>query len=122
MENLEAVDVDLGSSEEDTRWQAAITLGTFCEDDPALVWPLVVKWGSSPEAAVRTAIATCVLEHLLEHHFEAYFPLLEGMVTGGNLELADTFTRCWKIGQAEEPANAAKFDRLEKDAMRMTAK
>ena len=25
---------------------------------------------------------------------------------------ADTFARCWKFGQSEEPANSKRFDRL----------
>jgi hypothetical protein len=120
--DLEAADKDLASPNETTRWQAAVALGEFCVSDPEAGWPLVEKWGSSPNEETRTAIATCVLEHMLEHHFDPYISRCAKLVRAGNVEFADTFWRCWKIGQACEPANAIKFDRLERQARRLVRK
>ena len=71
--NLKKLDADLGSQDEDVRWQAAIALGELCESEPELIWPLVLKWGSSENEDVRDAVATCMLEHILEFHFVKYF-------------------------------------------------
>jgi len=55
----------------ENRWE------NYAEANPEMIWPLVVKHGSSDNAEVRAAIATCVLEHILEYHFEHYFPMVE---------------------------------------------
>jgi hypothetical protein len=51
------------------------------------------------------------MEHLLEYHFSTYFPRIEELAPSDPL-FGDTFQRCWKFGQAEEPANAARFELL----------
>lgn len=121
-EVIEQADRDLASTDDAARWQGAIALGEFSESDPEAIWPLVEKWGSSADEDTRTAIATCVLEHVLEHSFDAFFARCAKLVRSGNIEFADTFWRCWKMGQATEPVNAAKFDRLEKAARRLVRK
>ena len=115
MLDLEKIDADLGSSDEDTRWQAAIALGEYCEDAPKVIWPLTVKWGSCENEDVRTAIATCVLEHILEYHFAVYFPKAALIIRGGNKLFADTLSGCWKFGQAKLPQNAKRLERFEKN-------
>jgi len=112
MLDLEKVDVELGSADENTRWQAAIALGEGCEECPELIWPLVVKWGSSENEDVRAAISTCVLEHILEYHFEEYFEKSREIIQGGNILFLDTFSTCYKMGQTKLPENAARFDLL----------
>ena len=119
---LERADAALASPDEDTRWQAAIALGQFCETHPTAIWPLVEKWGSSDDEDTRTAIATCVLEHVLECHFEPFFARTAKLIRQGNVLFADTFCGCWRLGQANESANAAKFDRLETEARRLLRK
>ena len=119
---LERADTDLASPDEDTRWQAAIALGQFCETHPTAIWPLVEKWGSSEDEDTRTAIATCVLEHVLECHFEPFFAKTAKLIRQGNAPFADTFCGCWRLGQADQPANAAKFDRLKAKAWRLLRK
>jgi len=119
---IDGADKDLASPDGSTRWQGAIALGEFCESDPEAIWPMVEKWGSSAKEDIRTAIATCVLEHILEHHFEPFFDRCAKLVQGGNVEFADTFWRCWRTGKANEPANAARFDLLEKEARRLVHK
>ena len=57
------------------------------------------------------AISTCVLEHLLEHHFDSFIGRVEDAAREDSL-FADTVMSCWKLGQSEEPARAARFDRL----------
>lgn len=99
------------SSEIDPRWQAIIVVERFVESSPEPVWEFVRRWGSHPQEDLRDAIATLLLEHLLEHHFEAIFPRVEA-ATAADALFADLFLRCWKFGQSELPANAAKFDEL----------
>ena len=113
---LERADRELAAADEHRRWQAAIAVGQLCDSDPEAVWPLVEKWGSSADEDTRTAIATCVLEHILETHFDPFFAKTAILVRQGNVNFADTFYRCWRMGEANDPANAAKFDRLEKQA------
>ena len=96
---------------EDPRWQAIIQVGMFAEQEPEAIWPFVLKWGSHEDEDVRAAIATCLLEHLLEYHFNLLFPLVE-TAARSNVWFAKTTSQCWKFGEAKEPANAARFDRL----------
>ncbi len=110
--DLSAIDAALGSRDETVRWQAASALGAYCETSPEMVWPLTVKWGSCATEDVRAAISTCVLEHLLEHHFAEYLPKTRSAVHQSN-HFADTFSGCWKLGQAAQPENAEKWDELE---------
>lgn len=112
MLDLERIDAELGSDDENTRWQAAITLGAQCEDNPELTWPLVIKWGSSETEDVRAAISTCVLEHILECHFEEYFQKSKEIIGGGNTLFLDTFRTCAKFGQTKLSENAERFDEL----------
>ena len=112
-QNLASFDHALGSPDENTRWQAAIALGTYCETVPEAIWPLTVKWGSSDDEDVRAAIGTCVLEHILEHHFEPYFAKTEEIIWGGNKNFALTFRTCWRFGNAEIVDNAARWDELD---------
>ena len=97
--------------EEDARWQRIIDVGAYIVDEPEAVWAFVAHWGSATDPDLRSAVATCLLEHLLQHHFELVFPRVEARANSDAL-FADTFKRCWKLGQAELPANAARFDAL----------
>ncbi|MGZ5120348.1 MAG: hypothetical protein ACXWCK_30105, partial [Burkholderiales bacterium] len=92
----------VGSAENDMdpRWQAIIALGEFVDSNPMEVWSFVERWGNTSDEDLRTAIATCLLEDLLEHHFDEVFPKLEVAVKASS-EFADTFSRCWQLGQAE---------------------
>jgi hypothetical protein len=97
--------------EKDPRWQAIIHVGYFVETQPEGVWAFVQRWGKHPNPDLRTAIATCLLEDLLEHHFDLIFPRVEREVRTSK-RFHDTLKRRWKLGQAKEPHNAARFDRL----------
>lgn len=97
-------------SEVDIRWQVLLDVAEYVRSHPDDLWPFVRQWGSSEDDDVRAAVATCLLEHLLEHHFERVFPLVETAVQ--DPLFADTFCLCWKYGQSELPANAARFDAL----------
>lgn len=103
---------------EDPRWQAIIAVGNFIKTDPHAVWGFVEQWGVHPDDDLRTAIATCLLEHLLECHFDTFFPRVQDLVRANRL-FADTFSRCWKYGQSEEPINAERFDALKREAPRL---
>ena len=98
----------------DPRWLALIDVGDLIPHHPGDVWPFILRWGSHPDDDVRAAVAACLLEHLLEHHFEAYFPLVQQAVM--DPLFADTLSLCWKYGQAEIPANSARFDGLIREA------
>ena len=95
----------------DPRWQAIIRVGEFTESDPEAVWGFICHWGRHEQKDLRDAVATCLLEHLLEHYFKAYFDRVEQFATSEPL-FADTFRRCWQLGQALEPGNAERFASL----------
>ncbi len=96
----------------DPRWQAIIVIEGFIQSDPDAIWPFIVRWGSNVDEDLRNAVATCLLEDLLEYHFDRFFPRLEEAVHSNAL-LADTFSRCWKFGQAKEEGNARRFEALQ---------
>ena len=96
---------------DDPRWQGIIAIGEYIETHPEEIWPFVARWGTSTQPDLRDAIATCLLEHLMEHHFEVIFPRVEQLSKTDRM-FADTFLRCWKLGQAELSENAKRFDRL----------
>ena len=97
--------------EEDPRWQAILEIANFIETEPEAIWSFARRWGRHPQEDLRTAIATCLLEHLLEHHFDRLFPRVQELAEADAL-FADTFCRCWKLGQSERLENARKFDDL----------
>jgi hypothetical protein len=97
----------------DPRWQAIIKIEEFIREEPEAVWTFILRWGCHEDEDLRTAVATCLLEHLLEHHFADFFPKVTTAVEE-NLLFADTFSRCWKFGQAKEAENAERFDDLKR--------
>ena len=97
--------------ESDPRWQAIILVEEYVLTEPDAVWEFVQAWGGHPQEDLRTAIAVLLLEDLMECHFQLVFPRVEERVLGDPL-FADTFLRAWKLGQAEESANSARYDEL----------
>jgi uncharacterized protein (DUF433 family) len=98
--------------ESDPRWQAIMKIEDFVETEPETIWPFVLKWGSLPnEEDLSAAIATLLLERLLQFHFDLIFPRVEA-ATRSNVWFARTFSKSWKLGQAEETARAEKYDKL----------
>jgi hypothetical protein len=95
----------------DPRWQAIIVVGEFIEQEPQAVWSFIVRWGSSPDDDLRTAIATCLLEHLLEHHFDAFIARVEDLALADPL-FGRMVAMCWKFGRCEEEKRSERFDRL----------
>ena len=85
----------LSSADSKARWDGAELLGEFAETAPDAVWPLIVRFGSSDDADVRTAIATCVLEHVFQYHFDRYFSEAERRVRAGNKPFANTVSSSW---------------------------
>jgi len=104
---METADVLIPRRSQHVRWGTLLLVGDFCEAHPDEVWPLVVRWGSVESKDIRIGIACCVLEHLLEHHFQAYFPKAQQILASGNRRFRLTLQTCWRLGQAEEPANQA---------------
>ena len=98
----------------DPRWQAIIAVGFFIPTDGEAVWAFIQRWGCHENEDLRTGIATCLLEDLLDERFEEFFPKVEAAVRASAL-FADTFARCWKIGEAKQPGNAERFDRLKRE-------
>jgi hypothetical protein len=96
---------------QDPRWQAVIAIGEYIESEPEAVWSFIRRWGSHPQEDLRDLIATCLLEHLLERHFAAYFRRVKQQALAAS-RFADTFLRCWQLGQANEPGNAKQFEAL----------
>lgn len=100
-----------GNEDDESRWPAIIAVCDFVESDPEPIWQFITKWGIHPDKDLRMAIACVGLEHLLEHHFELYFPRV-ALFTKSDQLFADTFSHCWKFGQAESVHNALRFDAL----------
>ena len=96
----------------DRRWQAIIRVSDWIESDPEPVWQFARRWGSHPQDDWRIAIASCLLEHLLEHHFALIYPRVKEACKE-DLLFADTFTRCWKFGQALVVPHSEQFNRLQ---------
>lgn len=95
----------------DPRWQAIIRIEDYIAEQPEAVWGFILRWGSHEDNDLRNAIATILLEHLLGHHFSNFFPRVASAVETNAL-LGDTFTKCWKVGEADKEGNAEQFDRL----------
>ncbi len=102
--------------EVDPRWQAIIHVGYFIQTNPDEVWQFIARWGAHDDKDLRTAIATCLLEHLLGERFEEYFPKVQAAARDSAL-FADMFTRCWKLGEAEQPDNAQLWESLVTDCL-----
>ncbi|HUS73419.1 MAG TPA: bifunctional glutamate N-acetyltransferase/amino-acid acetyltransferase ArgJ [Sedimentisphaerales bacterium] len=119
--SLQRIERDLASSDEDTRWQAAIVLCEYCESDrdAELIWPLIVKWGSHENEDVRMAIATCVLEHILGYHFDTYFEKCAEIIRSGNLMFGFTFSMCGKFDQSRDSINSKRMDALDEEYHRI---
>ncbi len=109
---INELEAELFSADEKRYWKAAADICEYVQEAPDLIWPLVVKAGSSDEEDLRMAIATCVLEHLLGEHFDKYFPIAEEMIIAGNRNLRSTLTHCWKMGLSEEERNSLRWDKL----------
>jgi hypothetical protein len=97
--------------EKDPRWQAIIEISHFVPQEPNVIWPFVLKWGSHEDADLRAAISTCLLEHLLEHHFDLIFPRVE-TAARSNAWFGDTTAMCWKFGETDDANRAERFERL----------
>ena len=115
MMTISEIDVGLDSGVESMRWAAAAAAGELVASRPWDVWRLVLRHGASEDEDTRAAVATCMLEHLLESHFDTFFPLIENHIRSGGILLGDTLRRCWKLGIAERPENAKRWDRLIND-------
>ena len=48
------------------RWRALIVAGEFIGETPEVVWPIVLRYGSSGDEDMRSGVATILLEHLLD--------------------------------------------------------
>jgi len=96
---------------EDPRWQAIIVVGDYVETEPEAVWSFIRRWGGHPQEDLRDAVATCLLEELLRSHFAPYFARVEELAMAEPL-FGDMFQRCWRLGQADEPGNAERFQSL----------
>jgi hypothetical protein len=95
----------------DARWQGMLRIEDCIQEEPDAVWKFILRWGCHEDADLRAAVATLLLEHLLACHFNTFFPKVATAVQN-NVLFGDTFTRCWKVGQSKEEANAALFDDL----------
>jgi hypothetical protein len=94
--------------EVDIRWQVIIAVGDFVASHPEDVWRFVARWGVSEDEDLRDAIATCVLEHLLQQHYDRVIGRVEGLAAKDSC-FADTVSRCWPLGLAEEPSRRARL-------------
>jgi hypothetical protein len=97
--------------EEDPRWQAIMLIEDFVETEPEAILPFVLRWGRHEQEDLRTAIAVLLVEHLLEFHFQSLFHHIEKASLEDAL-FGDMFLRAWKLGQAKEPENSARFEAL----------
>ena len=110
----------LASSDDKARWAAAAELGEFVYSEPDLLWPIVLKHGSSPDEDLRAAVATCLLEHILEHHFDAFFPKLKIEILKENSNLRNTLELCWKFNLTK--VQVARWEKLLKETSKKRGK
>jgi hypothetical protein len=106
--------------ERDPRWQAIIVIEDFVQEEPDAIWSFILRWGGSADEDLRDAVATCLLEHLLGRHFSCFFPRVEETARSNAL-LADTFLRCWKVGQSKDEDSAKRFDDLQAECRKARA-
>ena len=85
-------------SNNNCRWQSLIIIGEFIQTKPEMVWMVVDKYGESPDADMRTAIATVLLEHLLEYHNNKYKKIVEEKVKSSKL-FSDTYSMIWDFNK-----------------------
>ena len=97
--------------EPDIRWKRIIDVSVYVDSDPEPVWTFIEHWGGHESEDLRTAVGLCLLEHLLGHHFDLIFPRVERRAAEDPL-FAYTFRTCRKMGQAETPEHAARWDAL----------
>jgi hypothetical protein len=112
IDKIKLLEVELFSGDEKRYWKAAADACEYVQKAPNLIWPLVVKAGSSEEEDLRMAMAACVLEHLLGEHFEEYFPKVKELINAGNRNLRSTLEFCSKMDQSEEERNSSQWDEL----------
>jgi hypothetical protein len=96
----------------DSRWRAMLDIkDDFIKTHPEEIWLFVLRWGKHPQTDLRDAIACCLLEHLLEHHYNLLFPRVREAAKVSR-RFADTLRRCYWMGEAAWPPNAAILDRI----------
>jgi len=96
----------------DLRWLAMLHIqDDFIKTHPEEIWPFVLRWAKHPQIDLRDAIACCLLEHLLENHFNLMFPRIREAAAHSR-RFADTLRRCYWMGEAAWPPNAAMLDRI----------
>lgn len=81
----------------DCRWQSLIIIGSFIEKEPYEIWKIILKYGSSTDEDMQTAISTLLLEHFFEVHpqlFENLFPEITRVVIQGNKNLLNCLSLC----------------------------
>src|SRR5690606_15973339 len=81
-------------SNNNCRWQSIIIIGEFLDNYPDDIFKIIVKYGSSKDEDMRTAISTILLEHLFEKDFKKYFNLYK-KYSKNNSNLLDTLSKCW---------------------------
>jgi hypothetical protein len=84
-------------SDNDCRWQSIIIIGQFLDIRQQDIWEIILRFGSSNDSDMRTAIATILLEHFFEHNpdsFDKRFMDLKEEIHKGNKNLLDTLSLC----------------------------
>jgi hypothetical protein len=81
-------------SNNNCRWQSLIVIGEYLNEYPEDIFHIIIKYGSSKDEDMRTAIATILLEHLLEKNFRKHFNLYKKFSENDSY-LLDTLSKCW---------------------------
>jgi len=103
--------VERSARERDPRWQVILGVSEYSKSDPEAVWTFIECWGQHEDADLRMAVGLCLLEHLLGYHFELIFPRVEQLAVKSP-RFASSFRCCRKMGQAEAPRQAKRWDTL----------
>lgn len=82
-------------SDNNCRWQSLIVISECIESEPERVWKVVAKFGDSPDADMRTAIAVLLLEHLIDHDFANYFAKVREEIRRGRHRFINTLEGRW---------------------------
>jgi hypothetical protein len=100
-----------GGRDSDLRGERLLEISRYVDSHPEQVWAFIARWGRHESEDLRTDIGLYLLEHLLSYHFDLIFPRVEQLASE-DPRFAYTFRACRKMGQAETPANEARWDAL----------
>ena len=88
----------LRDSDDDCRWQAAIVLGVFIDEDPERVWNAVEEFGPTADPDLQEILWTTLMEHLLDQHHSRFKLRAQGLAKQSPV-FAHILEMSWRFGR-----------------------